>query len=112
MKKRSSSLLLEKLPLKFDDLCISHSFCETAKIEDSFLTVSVKDWPEMPSYKKAAIIAKNWVRVNDSAEQAVALIKDFNCATKNEEQKRFLLQVVEMHRKNFKQYNCQTLLEM
>ncbi|GBM90567.1 Ethanolamine kinase 1 [Araneus ventricosus] len=92
---------------------IGNHFCEfMAKIEDSFLTVSVKDWPKMPSYKKAAIIAKNWVRVNESAEQAVALIKDFNCATKNEEQKRFLLQVVEMHRKNFKQCNCQTLLEI
>ncbi|GBN34123.1 hypothetical protein AVEN_43301-1 [Araneus ventricosus] len=85
-KERSSSHLLEKLPLKLDDLCISHSFFETAKIEDSFLTVPVKDRPETPSYKKAAIFAKNLVCVNDVAEQAVALIKDFNSVTKNEEQ--------------------------
>ncbi|GBN14361.1 hypothetical protein AVEN_231853-1 [Araneus ventricosus] len=53
-----------------------------AKIEDSFFTVPVKDWPETSSYKKAAIFAKNLVCVKDVAEQAVALIKDFNCATK------------------------------
>ncbi|GBN01657.1 hypothetical protein AVEN_102790-1 [Araneus ventricosus] len=97
---------------KLNDLCISHSFFETTKIESSFLTVPVKDWPETPSYKEAAIFAKHLVCVNDVVEQAVALIKDFNCATKNKEQKQFLLQVVEMYRKNFKQCNHQTLLEM
>ncbi|GBO06441.1 hypothetical protein AVEN_106197-1 [Araneus ventricosus] len=90
-----------------DDFCISHSFFVTVEIEDSFLTVPVKDWPETPSYKKATIFAKNLVCVNDVAEQAVALlIKNFNCATKNE-QKQFLLQVVEMHRKELQAVQSQ-----
>jgi len=39
--------------------------------------------------------------VNDAAERAVALMTDFNdVVTKNEEQKQFLLQVVEQSRKN------------
>ncbi|GBM15151.1 hypothetical protein AVEN_221173-1 [Araneus ventricosus] len=107
-KERSSSHLLKKLLLKLV-VCVFLSFFETAKIQDSFLIIPVKDWPEMPSYKKVAIFAKNLVCVNDVAKQA--LIKDFYCATKNEEQK-FLLQIVEMHRKSFKQYNRLTLLEM
>ncbi|GBN61025.1 hypothetical protein AVEN_121269-1 [Araneus ventricosus] len=92
MKKYRSSLhLLEKLPLNLDDFCISHSFFATVEIEDSFLTVPVKDWPQTPSYKIAAIFTKNLVCVNDVVVQAVALlIKDFNCATKNE-QKQLLL---------------------
>lgn len=114
MKKErsSSSHLLEILPLKLDDLYISNSFFETAKIEDSFLSVPVKDWSETSSYKKAAIFAKNLPCVNDVAEQAVALIQDFNCSTKNEEQKQFLLQVVEMHRKNFIKCNRQNLFKI
>ncbi|XP_044596697.1 uncharacterized protein LOC123273359 [Cotesia glomerata] len=40
--------------------------------------------------------------VNDLAERGVALIQDFNnCLTRNEEQKQYLLQVVEEHRKKF-----------
>ena len=112
-KERSSNLhLLAILPLKLDDLCISYSFFETAKIEDSFLKVPVKDWPYTPSYNKAALFAKNLAWVNDVAEQAVALIQEFNSATKNEEQKQFLLQVVEMHRKKFTECNRQNLLEI
>ncbi|GBN49446.1 hypothetical protein AVEN_270146-1 [Araneus ventricosus] len=88
------------------------SFFGTAKIEDSSSLYQLKISPKCHPIKKAATFAKNLVCVNDVAEHAIALIKDFICAAKNEEQKQFLLQVVEMHRKNFKQCNRQTLLEM
>ena len=40
--------------------------------------------------------------VNDLAERGVALIQEFNSSiTRNEEQKKFLLQVVENHRSAF-----------
>jgi hypothetical protein len=40
--------------------------------------------------------------VNDLAERAVALIQEFNSSlTRNEEQKQYLLQVVEDHRSKF-----------
>ena len=93
-------------------MCISKNFFETAKIEDSFLSVAFKRWPETPSYKKSAIFAKNLPCVNDVAKQAVALIQEFNSTAKNKEQKQFLLQVIEMHRKNFAKCNCKNLSEM
>ena len=111
-EKSSQSHTLHILPQKLDDLCISSSFFETAKIEDTFLSVPVKDWPKTPSYTKAALFAKNLICVNDVAEQGVALIQDFNSATKNEEQKQFLLQVVEMHRKKFTNCNRCNLLKL
>ena len=40
--------------------------------------------------------------VNDLAERGVALIEEFNCSiTRDEEQKQFLLQVVENHQSKF-----------
>lgn len=43
--------------------------------------------------------------VNDIAERALALIEQYNDSlTKNEEQKQYLLQVVQKHRKAFP--NC------
>ena len=49
------------------------------------------------------------VCVNEWAERGVALIQDFNSATKDEMQKQFLLQVVEQHRKNFTNCNLNDL---
>ena len=40
--------------------------------------------------------------VNDLAERGVALIQQYNnCLTRSEEQKQYLLQVIEEHRKKF-----------
>ena len=40
--------------------------------------------------------------INDDAERGVALIEEYNALiTKNEEQKQFLLQVVQDHRRRF-----------
>lgn len=72
----------------------------------------LKIGPKRHPIKKATIFAKTLTCVNDVTEQAVEFIQDFNCATKNEEQNQFLLQLVEMHRKNFTKCNLQNLLEM
>lgn len=48
--------------------------------------------------------------VNDVAERGVALIQQFNTTiTHDEEQKQYLLQIVESHRKKFKNCNKSTL---
>jgi Na+-translocating ferredoxin:NAD+ oxidoreductase RNF subunit RnfB len=47
--------------------------------------------------------------VNDCAERGVALIQQSNETTKDEAQTQNLLQVVEKHRKDFKQYKIDEL---
>lgn len=50
--------------------------------------------------------------VNDVAERGVALITQFNkCITNNEEQRQYLLQVVENYRKVFKNCDKKTLVK-
>lgn len=61
------------------------------------------EWKELDSYKKSRDVVKGIKVVNDCAERGVALITQFNGKlTKNEEQKQYILQVVETHRKQFK----------
>ncbi|ESO12512.1 hypothetical protein HELRODRAFT_159064 [Helobdella robusta] len=76
----------------------------------SFLDVLVENWSDTPSFQVAAVFIKNLVCINDSAERGVALVQHFNeTITKDAEQKQFLLQVVEQHRKNFADYNRELL---
>ena len=49
-------------------------------------------------------VAQSVKVVNDLAERGVALVQEFNASlTKNEEQKQYLLQVIEDHRRKFPQ---------
>ncbi|KAG0713119.1 hypothetical protein GWK47_016871 [Chionoecetes opilio] len=57
------------------------------------------EWQEEESYVEAAAESGGLRIVNDTAERGVALIQSFNLRlTKDEEQRQFLLQVVEAHR--------------
>lgn len=70
-------------------------------------------WSDTPSYIAAAALVKNLVCVNDCAERGVALIQEFNeTITKDEQQKQYLLQVVEKHRKSFLNCNRDSLKNM
>ena len=54
------------------------------------------------TYRSSLEIVRSVRVVNDLAERGVALIQQFNSSiTRNEEQKQFLLQIVENHRKEF-----------
>lgn len=56
---------------------------------------------------------KNLPCVNDCPERGVALIQNYNeTITKDEEQKQFLLQVVEKHRRDFSKCNRDDLANM
>ncbi len=67
-----------------------------------FLTVPPSQWESNPSYIATKARIDNLKVVNDAAERGVALIQSFNAVISNqEEQKQFLLQVVEQHRKVF-----------
>ena len=83
------------------DLVVSHSFFITAGIDDSFLGVPVDTWLNTLSFKHATRLVHNQACINDVAERGVALIQMFNATTKNEEQKQYMLQVVERHRRDF-----------
>ena len=51
--------------------------------------------------------------VNDTAERGIALMQQYNSSlTKNEEQKQFLLRLVERHRKTFPSSAKSTLMKM
>ena len=105
--------LLTSLPRSVSELSISRSFFQTAGIDDSFLGVPVETWPNNASFKNAQSFVKNLASVNDCAERGVALIQAFNNSiTKDEEQKQYLLQVVEKHRKDFKQCTRENIVDI
>ena len=71
-----------------------------AILDDSFLDLAPESWNDNEQYKAAERIVRSLKVVNDSAERGVKLIQDYNeILIKNEEQKPYLLQVVQDHRK-------------
>jgi hypothetical protein len=105
--------LLKSLPHSVEELSVSRSFFQTLTIDDSFLALPVETWSHTPSYNAAAALVRNLSCVNDCAERGVALMHLFNeSITKDEEQKQFLMQVVEKHRKDFKECNRDSLKNM
>ncbi|GBN14116.1 hypothetical protein AVEN_209191-1 [Araneus ventricosus] len=71
-------------------------------IDISFLNISPDLWDRDDSYLKSQEIFQNLRVVNNTAERGVKLMQDFNgLLTVDEEQKQFLLQCVEDHRKQY-----------
>ena len=70
------------------------------KIGDSFLTLPPEKWIENNDYKQGRERIQQLRVVNDTAERGVKLFEEFNrLITNDEEEKQFLLQVVESNRK-------------
>ena len=77
-------------------------FFKTLELSDNFLDEDPSAWRNLDTYTTSQDIVKSIKVVNDLAECGVALIHHFNASlTRNEEQKPFLLQVVEDHRTTF-----------
>ena len=90
----------------------SNFLFEILQIDTAFLSQDIVNWPELPSYISARNKAASLKVINDSAERAIALATTFNSSlTKQEEQKQFLFQVVEEHRKRFPNCKKTTLLK-
>lgn len=69
-------------------------------LPQSFLSLPHETWEDNADYKEAERVVQSLKVVNDTAERGVKLIQDFNAVlTKNEDEKQFLLQVVQEHRK-------------
>lgn len=86
-------------------------FFKKLKISTDFLMLDPAEWLNNSAYVSGLQIVTQLNVINDSAERSVALITDFNNSiTSNEEQKQYLLQVVDNHRKNFKNVSKNKLL--
>ncbi|XP_043230743.1 uncharacterized protein LOC122386030 [Amphibalanus amphitrite] len=90
----------------------SSKFLVDALGPSEFFEVDPAEWPERQDYQLARRRAESLKVVNDFAERGVALIQSY-CAilTKDEEQRQFLLQVVEEHRRRFPDVRKSTLDE-
>ena len=70
------------------------------EIKQSFLQKSPEEWNEDPDYQEGRTRIKSLHMNNDKAFSRVMLFKEFNnLLINNEEEKQFLLQVVEANRK-------------
>ena len=88
----------------------SRFFFDALQLDISFLAEDVEKWPEIASYQNAKKSVGALKVVNDSAERGIALATTFNSSvTKQEEQKQFLFQMVESHRKQFPNPKKKTL---
>jgi hypothetical protein len=77
-------------------------FFDSLNISQNFLLHDPNLWNSNDEYVTAQTKLKKLKVVNDAAERGVALIQSFNSVlTNQEEQKQFLLQVVESHRQKF-----------
>ncbi|KAJ8896580.1 hypothetical protein PR048_001924 [Dryococelus australis] len=77
-----------------------------------FLSERVRiDEPLKADYKQARATVQHLMIVNDNAERGVALMQEYNALiTKNEDQKQYLLQVLEQHRHRYPNRKKTTLI--
>ena len=73
-------------------------------MDSIFLSTDPTFWQDDETYLRNRVIAESLVVVNDCAERGIGLIKEFNeTVTKNEDQRQYLLLVVDAHRKALKE---------
>lgn len=87
------------------------SLFDSLDLPKTFLHTPVRMWQDDQYFKAAEQVVKALTVVNDSAARGVKLIQDFNdILTKNEEQKPFLLQVIQEHRQMYPDFNKATVV--
>ena len=80
----------------------SRTFFVTLGIDDGFLETDPAEWHDDHRYVAAAGKANGITVVNDFAERGVALMEAYNLTlTKDEDQRQYILQVVEAYRGRF-----------
>uniref|UniRef100_A0A0K8VFP7 Uncharacterized protein n=1 Tax=Bactrocera latifrons TaxID=174628 RepID=A0A0K8VFP7_BACLA len=79
-------------------------------ISDEFLNIDPSQWHKNEDFINALNLVKKLKVVNDPSERGVKLMEDYNnLFTKNEEQKKYVLQVVNEYRQKFPDSRKQTL---
>jgi len=77
-------------------------FFNILKLRGEFLLHDPSEWGKHETYKRSRVIVRSVKLVNDLAERIVAFIQEFKSSiTHNEEQKQFLLQVIEAYSRAF-----------
>ncbi|KAF0298674.1 hypothetical protein FJT64_003976 [Amphibalanus amphitrite] len=80
----------------------SRTFFVTIGIDDGFLETDPAEWHDDHRYVAAAGKANGITVLNDFAERGVALMEAYNLTlTKDEDQRQYILQVVEAYRGRF-----------
>lgn len=80
----------------------SLQFFQILGLPTAFLEVDPEEWKDRDDFQRAKSVVLNLRVVNDIAERGVALMQTYNnILAKNEDQKQYILQVVEEHRKKF-----------
>jgi len=100
--------LLDPASLSLPDLMTvrSKGFFNILGVQVDWIEKAPEEWVGDESFQAAKKDASALVLVNDIAERAVKLIKDYNALLmKDESQKQALLQVVTEHRKRFSNAN-------
>lgn len=77
-------------------------FFERFKVDQEFLKSNSADWEGIASFIEAKEIIGQLRVVNDTAERGVKLMEEYNSLiTKDEEQKQYVLQVVQGYRRKY-----------
>ncbi|KAL4149448.1 hypothetical protein QTP88_003398 [Uroleucon formosanum] len=80
----------------------SKNIFQRFQLSMAFLHQNPENWPNIKSYTNAKNILQHLNVVNDVAERGVKLMEDFNTKfTKNENQKQYVLKVVQEYRKKY-----------
>lgn len=105
-KVRGDSMILrERVTLCDFSMQRTRKILTSLNINPSFLSIPPETWDENDDYKKGRERGNNLRIVNDTAKPGVTLFKEFNILTTNDEnEKQFLLQVVEKNRKSVPTY--------
>lgn len=76
-----------------------------------FIDIDPESWDSNENYKKCFETFKQLQVVNDTAERGVALIEKYNNSlTHDEEQRQYILQIVQEHRKKYPTCNKQNFV--
>lgn len=87
-------------------------FFQTLNISQTFLHEDPITWETNSDFLAGKKVVRGLKVVNDTAERGIALIQSFNNSiTADEEQKQFLLQVVEENRRDLPNLSKGALLE-
>lgn len=78
----------------------------------SFVTTDLSEWDTDPVYLDMQQKVRQMKVINDCAERGIVLITTYNSSiTKDEDQKQYLLRLVDLHRKEFPQVSKAAIMK-
>ena len=93
-------------------LSTTREFFNITGLSSQFLELDVEQWDDDNEYKSVKATVCSLKVINDIAERGVALMDEFNkLITNDEEQKQYLLLVVQRYRQKYPDRNKSTLIK-